>query len=150
MVMLRKAFFRAQICDFNSVYDFVKYCKNLLYTAKLYHSSEAKIAFIHKLPQGLNRLLLEQLKENGINLNAASMGKITQTLQEVINYLCTQQQAKKEVKVAKPSSRFCKHNYYTRDFGCKRKERKCHCSSKKTSKHHPQTKRHFKRKLLYF
>ena len=51
----------------------------------------AKIAFIHKLPRGLSKLLLEQLDENHLQLTTATMGEITQSLQEVINYLCVQQ-----------------------------------------------------------
>ena len=88
VAMAKEAFYRAQMCDFNFIHDFVNYNRKLLYTARLYLSTEAKTTSIHKLPRGLNRLLLGQLKENGINLNAAFMGEITQTLQEVINYLC--------------------------------------------------------------
>ena len=66
VAMAKEAFYKAQMCNFNCVYDFVNYCTNLFYTARLYHSTEAKTAFIHKLPRGLSRLLLEQLEENGI------------------------------------------------------------------------------------
>ena len=76
------------------------------------------------------------------------MGEITQSLQEVINYLCVQQQAKKELKTEKPSSRFCRNNYYTRDFGCSKREKQCHC--KKAPKPHRKYKRHFRQKLRYF
>ena len=58
VAMAKEAFYKAQMCDFNFVHDFVHYYKNLLYTTRLYHSAKAKIAFIHKLPRGgLNQLL---------------------------------------------------------------------------------------------
>ena len=48
VAMAKEAFYKAQICDFIYVYDFVNYCKNLLYIARLYHSTKAKIIFIHE------------------------------------------------------------------------------------------------------
>ena len=42
-------------------------------------------------------LLSQKPKGNGIELNVASMGRITQTLQEVINDRCTQQEAENEL-----------------------------------------------------